>query len=351
MYCPNCMIEIQHNSEGTCPYCSTPLAQKPPLPKSQEEVFFLEDEMDNTVGEKIGGDKVDAAFRQILDAHTGQSEDISVEQAIDADVSNTSWGSQQHDSQQLLDKAFEESTTDDEPATTPSVISLAISLVLGALLLVCVIGAGIYYLNHIPAHETIMQKPERILSLPSSNAPAPTFKNSLAAEQQSQSAKAQSSQDVAQALQDGLAQQTPAAGVGQKSSSSTGESAPLQPASQSPPEQMPAQARQKNDTVAGGNNTQQSSKAASLINSVTDSGTSSHMLLCGSFQDKNKALNLAKKIKAKGYPAFVEKADLELKGIWYRIKIGGYSSKNAAEKVRDELKVKLKLEAVVAKQK
>jgi cell division septation protein DedD len=74
------------------------------------------------------------------------------------------------------------------------------------------------------------------------------------------------------------------------------------------------------------------------------------MLLCGSFQNKDKALNLAEKIKSKGYPAFVEKADLGPKGVWYRIKIAGIS-KDAAEKTRDELKIKLKIDAIIAQRK
>ncbi len=387
MYCPKCMIEIQYNSDMTCPYCTTPLVEKSPqsddppmdnksnhpntsfeaqsiirdaqphnnfasvLQESQEKVYFLDDEIDEAVGETIGIDKVDAVFRQILDAKAGPSDDVSAGHAIESTGSNTSTSSHQNNSQQLLDKAFEEIDTDDESTTAPSAKSLAITLVLGALVLVCVFGTGIYYLNHIPAHEAIIQKPDKILSLPSANAPAPILKNSRGAEQHSPAAITHTTQDVSQAVQDGLADQTQGAGVQQKNSSPPGEFAAPQATSPALPEQINSQPQQKNEAMTGGTETQQKSSAASAMHTVTNSGTGSHILLCGSFQDKNKALNLAKKIKDKGYPAFVEKADLELKGIWYRIKVAGFSSKIAAEKARDELKGKLKLEAVVAKQK
>ena len=387
MYCPKCMIEIQYNSDMTCPYCTTPLVEKSPqlddpplnntsrqphtsfeaqsiildtephnnfasvLQESQEKVYFLEDEHNEAVGETIGIDTVDAVFRHILDAKTGPSDDVSAGHAIESTGSNNNTISHQNNSQKLLDKAFEEIDTDDESATTPSVKSLAITLVLGTLLLVGVIGTGIYYLNYLPAHEAIMQKPEKTLSLPSSNAPAPTFKSARVVDEQSPAAITHTEQDVSRAVQDGVADQTQGAGVEQNNSPPPGEFAAPQAATPAQPEQMNSQPQQKNEALTAGTHTQQKSPAASAMNTAANSGAGSHILLCGSFQDKNKALNLAKKIKDKGYPAFVEKADLELKGVWYRIKIAGFNSKNAAEKARDELKGKLKLEAVVATQK
>jgi len=381
------MIEIQFTSEMTCPYCTTPLVEKPPLSHDnrfdntgkkghaafdaediirdaaphansasvlqelQEKIYFFEDEIDDDVGERIGIDKADAAFREILDAKTGTANDISAEHIIESTGRSNSASSYQNNSQKLLDKAFEDIDTDDESTTTPSVKSLAITLVLGTLLLAGVIGTGIYYLNYLPAHEATMQKPEKILSLPSSNAPAPTLKSARVAEQESPAAITHTPQDISQAAEKVLADQTQPTVEQQKNSSPPGEFAAAQTTSQTLPKEMQSLPRQKNEAVPGGTDIQQSSSAASSMNSVTNSGTGSHILLCGSFQDKNKALNLAKKIKGKGYPAFVEKADLELKGIWYRIKVAGFSSKIAAEKARDELKGKLKLEAVVAKQK
>jgi cell division septation protein DedD len=91
----------------------------------------------------------------------------------------------------------------------------------------------------------------------------------------------------------------------------------------------------------------QNDRVSSSANSRTNSDSGSYLLLCGSFQGREKALKLAAKIKAKGYMPFVEKADLGSKGIWYRIKIAGFDTKGAAEKVRDALNRKLKVAAIV----
>ena len=431
MYCPKCTKEIQHTSDLTCPYCATTLVDRPPLsdntpadnsdnqlhavfeademlhdgtlpadstsmqPASQENVFFLADEVDNAADKKIDHDDprritsasqdfseqgmtLDAVFRQILDAKTAASEDIPAEPAGGSHVSNAASGTHQDHSRELLDKAFEEINTDDRRATASGTKSLAITMLLGTLVLVCVIGAGIYYLKHTPARETAMQMPVKVLSLPASDAPAPTLKSSGATEQKSPGVTARATQDGVEAPQEpaepptpvqGAVRHTPegssvqnmqggaaeptqssAAGMPQKSAALSGELASINATPQAPPAQMHAQQQQINDGVSGGVDTIQSSTTSSSIHNVANSGTGSHMLLCGSFQNKDKALNLAEKIKSKGYPAFVEKADLESKGVWYRIKIAGIS-KDAAEKTRDELKIKLKIDAIIAQRK
>ena len=238
MYCPKCTKEIQHTTDLTCPYCAAALVDRPPLsdntpadssdnhvhavfeadeimhdgtlpadstsmqPASQENIFFLADEVDDAADKKIDYDDprritsasqdsseqgmtLDAVFRQILDAKTAASEDIPAEPAGGSHVSNAASGTHQDHSRELLDKAFEEINTDDRRATASGTKSLAITMLLGTLVLVCVIGAGIYYLKHTPARETAMQMPVKVLSLPASDAPAPTLKSSGATEQKS----------------------------------------------------------------------------------------------------------------------------------------------------------------------
>ena len=389
MYCPKCMIEIQYNSETACPNCATPLVEKPQASENAfigqtsnqgHAAFEPDDIMRNATphadfaspsqasrdasdmhslftqdtpyqNETEQSFELNAVFQQMLDAETDPSYAVSNEQERDGNGSTYSTSSDQNTSRKLLDTAFEEIDNDDETASTPGGKSLAIFAVLGALILVGVIGAGIYYLKHIPGHEALMQKPERILTFPSANTPAPTLKSSRTAEQQGETAQAPGEQYSPQALHKAQEQQTPAAGIQQNNQSAPGLVAAAQETAQALPAQVDSKPAQKKEALPGGNDTTQSSTAAFTSNSLTDSGAGSHVLLCGSFQDKNKALNLAKKIKAQGYPAFVEKADIESKGVWYRIKIAGFSSKNAAEKARDELKRKLKLEAVVTKRK
>ena len=57
----------------------------------------------------------------------------------------------------------------------------------------------------------------------------------------------------------------------------------------------------------------------------------------GSFEKKEHAEELLQKLQKKGYPVFLEKADLGKKGTWYRVKAGEFISKQEAEKLRKRL--------------
>jgi cell division septation protein DedD len=60
-------------------------------------------------------------------------------------------------------------------------------------------------------------------------------------------------------------------------------------------------------------------------------------LQAGSFEKKEHAEELFQELQKKGYPVFLEKADLKGKGVWYRVKLGEFSTRAEAEKFREEL--------------
>jgi cell division septation protein DedD len=48
-------------------------------------------------------------------------------------------------------------------------------------------------------------------------------------------------------------------------------------------------------------------------------------------QDKTHGNQLVERLEESGYPAYLVSAEIAGKGTWYRIRIGGYASRNAAE--------------------
>ena len=52
----------------------------------------------------------------------------------------------------------------------------------------------------------------------------------------------------------------------------------------------------------------------------------------GAFKEQKKAQELLHKLKNKKYPAYLIKVDLGKKGIWYRVRVGQFLSKQEANK-------------------
>lgn len=57
----------------------------------------------------------------------------------------------------------------------------------------------------------------------------------------------------------------------------------------------------------------------------------------GSYRTKAAASAEAERIKAKGHDAFVERADLGRRGIWYRVKVGRFKIRSEAEQLRKKI--------------
>ena len=66
-----------------------------------------------------------------------------------------------------------------------------------------------------------------------------------------------------------------------------------------------------------------------------------------SYQEKEIAEDEVKMLKKRGYAAFVVSSQLPDKGTWHRVRLGSFSNKSAAEKLRKELHAKAGLSPIV----
>jgi cell division septation protein DedD len=60
-----------------------------------------------------------------------------------------------------------------------------------------------------------------------------------------------------------------------------------------------------------------------------------YTLQIASYPDKDSAEADVKKMKQRGYAAFVMSSNLEEKGTWYRVRLGSFSNRGAAEKLEE----------------
>jgi cell division septation protein DedD len=65
-----------------------------------------------------------------------------------------------------------------------------------------------------------------------------------------------------------------------------------------------------------------------------------YTLQIASYPEKEMAEKDIKKMKQRGYAAFIVASDLPGKGTWYRVRLGSFSSKASAEKLQKELRAK-----------
>jgi DedD protein len=68
--------------------------------------------------------------------------------------------------------------------------------------------------------------------------------------------------------------------------------------------------------------------------------SSRYTLQIAAYQDRNDAEADVKKMKQRGYAAFVVSSELPGKGTWYRVRLGSFSNKASAEKLQRDLRAK-----------
>jgi len=74
-----------------------------------------------------------------------------------------------------------------------------------------------------------------------------------------------------------------------------------------------------------------------------------YVVQTGSFKKMEDAERLKSQLTTKGFEAFIEKADLKEKGIWYRVVLGPLATKGEAEALAGDLKKKERLSGFVRK--
>jgi len=93
---------------------------------------------------------------------------------------------------------------------------------------------------------------------------------------------------------------------------------------------------------------QQAKSPAPPAATPTVAAVGSYVIQVASTKDQSDAKRLVDRLKAKGFAAAAERADLGAKGVWYRVVAGPYVDQAAAEKAAAQLK-KQKFSAMVRK--
>jgi cell division septation protein DedD len=81
----------------------------------------------------------------------------------------------------------------------------------------------------------------------------------------------------------------------------------------------------------------------------TESPPAAFTIQTAAFKDSKIAGRTVEGLKKKGYPAYVSPSEIPGKGVWYRVRVGGFSSREEAQNVLDRLK-KEKLKPMVVRQ-
>lgn len=77
------------------------------------------------------------------------------------------------------------------------------------------------------------------------------------------------------------------------------------------------------------------------------SAAGSYYVQAASFQDANVAAGMQSKLQAAGFASRIQRADVAGRGTWYRLQVGPYASRQAADTARIELGKKLHMQGIV----
>jgi len=70
---------------------------------------------------------------------------------------------------------------------------------------------------------------------------------------------------------------------------------------------------------------------------VTNTGEGQYAVQLASFPDIRIAKEMEESLKSKTYPAYIETVDLPGKGTWYRVKVGGFTTKDEAKRYGNDI--------------
>ncbi len=80
---------------------------------------------------------------------------------------------------------------------------------------------------------------------------------------------------------------------------------------------------------------------------VKSSDNARYSVQVGSYPNMKEATRVIEKWKGKGYPAYMMIADIPDRGRWYRVRLGGFETRNDASRYMKELKSRESVEALV----
>ena len=77
------------------------------------------------------------------------------------------------------------------------------------------------------------------------------------------------------------------------------------------------------------------------------SAAGGYYVQAASFRDANVAAGMQRKLRAAGFASRIQRADVAGRGTWYRLQVGPYASREAADNARIELGKKLHMHGIV----
>ncbi|MDQ6954585.1 MAG: SPOR domain-containing protein [Mariprofundaceae bacterium] len=86
-----------------------------------------------------------------------------------------------------------------------------------------------------------------------------------------------------------------------------------------------------------------------LVRPISAESKVAYMLQLGSFQKQNDAYTFLEKLRKKGNISFIRRVELPERGVWYRVYLGPYDSRNAANAAKDKVKKILEITGLVVK--
>ena len=122
--------------------------------------------------------------------------------------------------------------------------------------------------------------------------------------------------------------------------------APPPPTTEEPPvgEQPAAQGASGSQPMRQARPAAEVEKGAIRIKSAENA---KYSLQVGSYQQMTDANNAVEKLKSKGYAAFLMIADIPDRGRWYRVRVGGFASREEARKYQQQFQQQEAISAIV----
>jgi len=79
------------------------------------------------------------------------------------------------------------------------------------------------------------------------------------------------------------------------------------------------------------------------------SGAGQYTVQVAAIREESRALNLEDRLNRKGYSAYIVKTELQDKGVWFRVRVGRFLTREAALSIAEKIETNEKLETLVVR--
>jgi hypothetical protein len=327
---------------------------------------------------------VDAVFRQIMHEKTAELEaavsehDVHAAEGTDTNyrtsalIHDDTNMTKQKMPEKIFDKAFEEMAYDEQIARKPRKKSLAMPMLLGALVLCLAIAFAVYFLDYGSLFPPQQKAPAKALPKSAPVTQAPTLETAQAPQAPMKPASdtttltamhVQAPPEPAPQPESPADAHMPSPATGSQPIATPPAAVPHKPVIPTEQPRLPQEPQITEQKQAAEKPVREaaapseaaieppSHKEVATLKSPATGYAGDYMLLAGSYKIEQKAVAEAARLRTKGYNAIIEKVNLGAKGIWHRVEIIGFESREAAENAGAALKQKEKVDSIVTKRK